>query len=183
MKFQAVSHQKRCVPKGAHLFLFGCWIQADLLRTSEILGLKWIDVDSDYIHIQRAVVIGKDGPIEKGTKTYHNTQAIHIPAYIKQLLDAQPHAKEHIINMSEKAICSGFVRICQKQGLPHSASTIYATSTPRSCWPSAHPGKYTMTRMGHATSNMLKTVYQHTIKELMYDTQLETYLEKLRPDE
>ena len=101
------------------------------LRVSEILGLKWIDIDSDYIHIHRAVVTGKDGPVEKGTKTYHN-----IPAYIKQLLDAQPHAKEHIINMSEKAICSGFVRICQKQGLP--ASTIYATSTPLSCWSWAH---------------------------------------------
>ena len=39
--------------------------------------------------------------------------------------------------------------------------------------------------MGHATSNMLKTAYQHTIKgkELLYDMQLETYLEKLKPDE
>jgi integrase len=27
------------------------------------------------------------------------------------------------------------------------------------------PDKYSMKRMGHATNNMLKTVYQHTIKE------------------
>ena len=27
------------------------------------------------------------------------------------------------------------------------------------------PDKYAMERMGHATNNMLKTVYQHTMKE------------------
>ena len=185
LKFQAVSHQKRCVPKGAHLFLFGCRIQTDLLRASEILGLKWTGIDGDYIHIRRAVVTGKDGPIKKVTKTYRGTRAIHILAYIKQLLDAQPRNKEHIINMSEKAIYSGFVRICQKQGLPHfrfhdlchvNASLMLAVGA---------PDKYAMKRMGHATNNMLKTVYQHTIKEkeLMYDTQLETYLEILTLDE
>ena len=89
------------------------------LRASEILGLKWTDINGDYIHIQRTVATGTAGPVEKRTKTYRNTRTIHISAYIKQLLDAQPYAKEHVINMSEKAICSGFVRICQKQGLPH----------------------------------------------------------------
>ena len=155
------------------------------LRASEILGLKWTDIEGDYIRIQRAVVTGEDGPVEKGTKTYSGTRTIHIPAYIKQLLDAQPRNKEHIINMSEKAIYSGFVRICQKQGLPHfrfhdlrhvNASLMLAVGA---------PDKYAMKRMGHATNNMLKTVYQHTIKEkeLIYDTQLETYLDKLTPDE
>lgn len=155
------------------------------LRASEILGLKWTDINGDYIHIHRAVVTGKDGPIKKVTKTYRGTRAIHILAYIKQLLDAQPRNKEHIINMSEKAIYSGFVRICQKQGLPHfrfhdlchvNASLMLAVGA---------PDKYAMKRMGHATNNMLKTVYQHTIKEkeLMYDTQLETYLEILTLNE
>ena len=155
------------------------------LRASEILGLKWTDINGDYIHIQRTVVTGKDGPVEKGTKTYSGTRAIHISAYIKQLLDAQPYAKEHIINMSKKAICSGFVRICQKQGLPHfrfhdlrhvNASLMLTVGA---------PDKYAMKRMGHATSNMLKIAYQHTIKgkELLYDMQLETYLEILTLDE
>ena len=148
------------------------------LRASEILGLKWTDMDGDYIHIQRAVVTGEDGPVEKGTKTYSGTRTIHIPAYIKQLLDAQPRNKEHIINMSEKAIYSGFVRICQKQGLPHfrfhdlrhvNASLMLAVGA---------PDKYAMKRMGHATNNMLKTVYQHTMKEkeMEFDTLLENHL-------
>lgn len=43
------------------------------------------------------------------------------------------------------------------------------------------PDKYSMKRMGHATNNMLKTVYQHTIKEkeLTYDEMIDGYFEKL----
>ena len=43
------------------------------------------------------------------------------------------------------------------------------------------PDKYAMKRMGHATNNMLKTVYQHTIKEreAAYDAAMDTALDKL----
>lgn len=83
--------------------------------------------------------------------------------------------------MSGKAIYSGFSRICEKEGLPHfrfhdlrhmNASVMLANGV---------PDKYSMKRMGHATNNMLKTVYQHTIKEkeLAYDEMIDGYFEKL----
>jgi hypothetical protein len=38
-----------------------------------------------------------------------------------------------------------------------------------------------MKRMGHATNNMLKTTYQHTIKEkeIQFDTLIDAELEKI----
>jgi integrase len=43
------------------------------------------------------------------------------------------------------------------------------------------PDKYSMKRMGHATNNMLKTTYQHTIKEkeTVYDQKIDARFEEL----
>ena len=43
------------------------------------------------------------------------------------------------------------------------------------------PDKYSMKRMGHATNNMLKTTYQHTIKEKeqQFDTLIDSEFKKM----
>lgn len=151
------------------------------LRESEILGLTWDCISGDYLFIKQAIVVGEFGPVEKKTKTYSGTRKLHLPAYLKELIEAQPRTSGHIIRMSGKAVYSGFSRLCEKAGLPHfrfhdlrhmNASVMLANGV---------PDKYSMKRMGHATNNMLKTVYQHTIKEkeLAYDQVIDGYFEKL----
>ena len=90
-----------------------------------------------------------------------------------------------MVNRTGKArysVCSG---ICQKSGVPYfrfhdlrhvNASAMLAVGV---------PDKYSMKRMGHATNNMLKTTYQHTIKEkeAEYDQKTENYIESLMPDD
>lgn len=135
------------------------------LRASEICGLRWEDIDGEYIMIRRAIVQGENGPVEKGTKTYSGKRVIHLPPYIASLIQAQDHSQEHIVNMSGHAMYNGFERICAKAAVPHfrfhdlrhlNASVMLAIGV---------PDKYAQERMGHATNNMLKTVYQHTIQE------------------
>lgn len=151
------------------------------LRQSEILGLRWEDVNGDTLTIRRAVVMGEDGPVEKGTKTTSGTRRVHLPAHVAALLAEQPHTGDHLTSLSGKAVYSGFCRLCDKAGLPHyrfhdlrhfNASLMLAAGL---------PDKYAMKRMGHATNNMLKTVYQHTIKEreAAYDAAIETALDDL----
>ena len=43
------------------------------------------------------------------------------------------------------------------------------------------PDKYAMRRMGHATNNMLKTVYQHTMseKEQQVNASVDNYFESI----
>ena len=74
------------------------------LRQSEILGLEWRDIDGDTLKIRRAIVLGEDGPTQKGTKTYSGTRPLHIPAYIRELLDRQPRSGDRIVNMTGKSI-------------------------------------------------------------------------------
>lgn len=135
------------------------------LRASEIRGLRWEDISGEYITVKRAIVEGESGPVEKGTKTFSGTRTLHLPPYLAALIQAQDHSKEHIVNLSGHAMYNGFERVCKKAGVPHfrfhdlrhmNASVMLAIGV---------PNKYAQERIGHATDNMLKTVYQHTIQE------------------
>lgn len=131
------------------------------LRMSEIIGLRWDDIDGDVLHIRRALV--DEG--EKTTKTSSSKRDIMIPAYIKDLLNKTPRTDEHIVPLTRRAIYDRFQRMCRKAGIQHyrfhdlrhiNASVMLALGV---------PNKYAQERMGHATDNMLKTVYQHTMIE------------------
>ena len=136
------------------------------LRMSEILGLTWDCVSEDKIIIKQALVDGEDSvPTMKGTKTYSSSRTLPLPTYIKSLIDCQPRAGEQVISLSRRAIGGRFDTVCKKAGVQHyrfhdlrhaNASVMLALNI---------PDKYAMERMGHATNNMLKTVYQHTMKD------------------
>ena len=141
--------------------LLACWLG---LRMSEILGLKFTDINNGMLHVQRAIVDGEDGPTQKGTKTFSGDRWIRLPENISRLIEVQPKG-EYVITMSHAVIYKGFVQICHKAGVEpcrfHDLRHFAASE--------AHylgvPDKYQMERMGHKTDNMLKTVYQHTLKD------------------
>lgn len=155
------------------------------LRQSEILGLTWDCIDGNIMHIRQAIVMGETGPVEKGTKTYSGTRSIHLPDYIKDLLAEEPHRGNHIVRMSGKAIYSGFSRICEKAGVPHFRFHDLRHTNASVMLAAGIPDKYSMKRMGHATNNMLKTTYQHTIKEkeTEYDQAIDAYFKDLMKPE
>lgn len=134
------------------------------LRASEIRGITWDCIDGNTLYIKQAIVEGENGPVLKGTKTYSGTRKLILPKYIKGLIDAVPHQGEFLCRLSGQAMYKRFSRICENAGVPHyrfhdlrhtNASIMLALGV---------PDKYAMERMGHATNNMLKTVYQHTIQ-------------------
>lgn len=147
------------------------------LRMSEILGLKWGDIGEDVIRIRRAVV--DEG--EKTTKTYNSQRDIPLPDYIKQLLAKADRSSEYIVTVKRKALYSRFQTICKHAGVSQhyrfhdlrhiNASVMLALGV---------PNKYAQQRMGHATENMLKTVYQHTMSKEQMDVakRVDAYFDK-----
>lgn len=142
-------------------FLLAVWLG---LRTSEIRGLTWDCVQNDMLHIKQAMVEGDKGQVLKSTKTYSGNRKIPLPPYIKGLIEAQPKLDEYILHFEKSSLYGYLKRICEKNGLPHyrfhdlrhyQASVMLALGV---------PDKYAMERMGHASTNMLKAVYQHTMK-------------------
>lgn len=130
------------------------------LRMSEIRGLKWEDINGDVLRVRRAMV--DQG--EKTTKTYTSQRDLPIPKKIMDLLNTAPHTSEYIVPRSRHYIYENFQKICVQaevsqhyrfHDLRHiNASIMLAKGV---------PNKYAQQRMGHATENMLKTVYQHTM--------------------
>ena len=134
------------------------------LRMSEILGLKGEDVDGNVLHIRRALV--DEG--EKGTKTYGSQRDLPLPDYIRNLMDPKPG--EYLVKLTRRALYCRFQAVCKKAGVQHyrfhdlrhiNASVMLALGI---------PNKYAQERMGHATDNMLKTVYQHTMSAESVET-------------
>lgn len=139
------------------------------LRRGEISALQIQDVDlkKRVLHVRHSIAIDDDGnQIEKAPKTKAGKRNIEIPAFV--LPDMTPHMfgktpEDPLLGMSPTAITRAFARLVKSAGIPHItfhalrhyyASVLLANNV---------PDKYAMERMGHATSGMLKRVYQHTM--------------------
>lgn len=158
--------------------LLAAWLG---LRASEIRGIMWGAIDGNLLHIQTAIVQGEDGPVVKGTKTFSGTRTLRLPQYILDVIQRQPKTDEFVVHMSGQAMYKAFSRLCEKSGLPHyrfhdlrhyNASAMLAMGV---------PDKYAMRRMGHATNNMLKKVYQHTMadKEKAVDDVVDNFFDNI----
>lgn len=153
------------------------------LRMSEVLGLKWsnVNVKSNKITIRSAIVTGEDNKAyEKVPKTYAGYRTISAPSNLMELLKksrGEAAEDDHIVNLDFRQINYRFTRLLNKTQIPHfrfhdlrhyHASVLLAMGV---------PNKYAQERLGHATDNMLKTVYQHTMqnKRRELDNQLDDY--------
>lgn len=151
------------------------------LRMSEIRGLKYSDFQDGYVHIQRAVVRGEGGSKIKTTKTTSGDRWIKCPDEILNMVNKQPRKDDFLCNYYDTTLYSGFISICKKAGIEpcrfHDLRHFAASE--------AHslgvPDKYQMQRMGHKTDNMLKMVYQHTMrdKEELFADLIDSHMSKL----
>ena len=158
--------------------LLGSWLG---LRMSEIKGLKFSDLSGSQIHIQRAIVRGEKGSEVKKTKTVSGDRWITVPEEILNMIHLQPKTSDYICNYPSISIYKGFVRTCERAGVEpcrfHDLRHFAASE--------AHslgvPDKYQMKRMGHKTDNMLKTVYQHTMrdKEVAFSNIIDSHMREL----
>lgn len=138
------------------------------LRMSEVRGLQFGDVKDNRLHVQRAIVDSVNGDVVKGTKTTSGDRWIKLPEDIKLMIESLAEGKkpeDYICPYADITIYKNFIKICEKAGvepcrfhdLRHfAASEAHALGV---------PDKYLIQRMGHKTDNMLKNVYQHTMRD------------------
>lgn len=133
------------------------------LRRSEILALTKDCLSGDVLHIRQARVRSDDGETVKRPKSYAGDRKIKIPGEIAQMI--RDNETEQIVPVNASTLAYHFEETRKKAGVRkmrfhdlrhYSASVLLMLGA---------PDKYAMERMGHATNNMLKTVYQHTMAE------------------
>lgn len=139
--------------------LLGSWLG---MRMSEILGLNYEDIIDGKIHIQRALVRGEHGEVYKPTKSISGDRWIKCPPEIQNILGT---GSGRVVPMTSIMVYKGFLKICQEANVPpcrfHDLRHFAASE--------AHslgvPDKYLMRRMGHKTDHMLKTTYEHVMRD------------------
>ncbi|NLG57915.1 MAG: site-specific integrase [Clostridiales bacterium] len=141
------------------------------LRRSEICALTWADLDTKKkkLAVNKAIVMTPEGGWHvKGTKTESGTRTLDVPPFLMDHLKQLPRDGERIIQVTPDSITYRFITLRKKHGLDirfHDLRHYYASLL----LALGIPDKYAMQRMGHATTYMLKNVYQH----LMQDKQQE----------
>jgi integrase len=151
------------------------------MRMSEIRGARFEDITDGVLTIKNVVVTVQGEHIEKTqTKTYDSTRQIRLPDYILNLIESLPRTDKHIITLSGQAIYKRFMRLLKNNDIPHisfhdlrhlNASTMLALGV---------PDKYAMERGGWASTNIMKSVYQHTLtaQRKVYDDVIDDYFSK-----
>lgn len=137
------------------------------LRRSEMAAVKWSDFDfaQNKLRIQRAMVRDDDNLWHiKATKSTESDRIIEVPEAVVHHLKTLKRDDEYVIPLHPNIIGDTFWRLKTKTGIPcrlhdlrhYYASILLALNV---------PDKYAMKRMGHSTTNMLKTVYQHILQD------------------
>lgn len=137
------------------------------LRRSEICALLWTDYDAKKktLSINKALVADEFGQwITKAPKSFAGKRTVTIPASVAQILDITPRTSPQMVDVTPAQITDSFGRLRRKSGVDcrfHDLRHYYASVM----LALGVPDKYAMERMGHATPNMLKSVYQHTMQD------------------
>lgn len=136
------------------------------MRLSEIRGLKKSDIKDGILEIHETIVtVERKDIVKEQTKTYDSTRIMSLSPYLLDLIAQLPPDQEHLTTLSGRAIYKRFVRILEKNGIPHmkfhdlrhlNASTMLALNI---------PDKYAMERGGWSSTSVIKSVYQHTLTE------------------
>ena len=152
------------------------------LRRSEVVGLKWdcVDFKEHTINIKQAVVRGRENKYyKKKPKSYAGYRTLRMPEKLEQALlkERENNKSDTVVSINPKSVSDRF-RIClNKLNIPHFrfhdlrhyiASVMLSMNV---------PNKYAAARMGHATEDMLKNVYQHLMekKKNEVDNQMTDY--------
>ncbi|NCB03994.1 MAG: site-specific integrase [Clostridia bacterium] len=133
------------------------------LRRSELCALKIADVSGSSVTIDKALVLNdlKEWVVKK-PKSLSGYRTLPITKDVKEAIKSIKRSPgESLIRIDPALLTKRFERI-QPGGIRLHDLRHYYASVMLSL---NVPNKYAMELMGHATDNMLKTVYQHTMEE------------------
>lgn len=136
------------------------------LRRGEIAALdfdKDIDYKNNTVTVNKAMSNNdKSEWVIKSPKAYSSYRTVEAPEWVIEKIKSARENDYH--NMNPAHITSAFARVCNKLNIKirfHDLRHYYASLM----LSLGVPDKYAMARMGHATPNMLKTVYQHIMSD------------------
>lgn len=138
------------------------------LRRSEIIGLRWEDVDdkNGLLHVREALVQDENNEYQvKGTKTVKSRRTLPCPQYILDLLRAMEHTGDRIITTPPQTIRNRMVKAAEAAGVPFIGLHALRHQNASIMLSLNIPDKYAMERGGWSSNKTMKEIYQHTMDD------------------
>ena len=142
--------------------LLAMWLS---LRMSEVRGLRYDDIDGDYILIRntRILIKGED-VFKESTKTYQSTRRLSLPAYLRKLCGTGK-PDEFIVDMSANQIYYRLQDLLDEAGVPPVRFHDLRHYNASAMGELGIADVYAMERGGWDTSSIYHNTYQHTFDE------------------
>lgn len=135
------------------------------LRRSEIVGLRWADVNLEkgVIHVNGATVPGEDNKFVRKAETKNVTSRRTIPIIppLLDALEAVEHRGEMVVTYHPATVMNQVNRVCERAGLPkvglHGLRHSFASLAYHLGWPE----KVAMQIGGWADDRTMHKIYTH----------------------
>lgn len=139
-------------------------LELSSLRRSEMLAVKWEDVDMDrkIIYVRGARVYSEDGMVhKKQNKTRSSTRTIPIIPPLMEALKSADRKSEYVVTMNGSWIYTRINEICEANGLPKVGNHGLRHSFASLAYHLQIPEKIAMEIGGWADDGTMRKIYTH----------------------
>lgn len=138
------------------------------LRRGEICALEWSDIKNGKLYVNKSLAHTRDNQwVVKPPKTKSGTRSITVPPYLEEKLLKLKNSDtkdERIFHMNPNNLTDAFIAARKALGFTFRLHDLRHYNASIMIYLGV-PDVNAMERMGHATTHMLKTVYQHILEE------------------
>ena len=135
------------------------------LRRSELINLRWQDVDLDknLLHVNGAAVFDENSKLIRKSETKNRTsrRAVPIIPPLKDALQTADRKGEYIVTWNPNAIMNRINRVCEKNGFPKVGCHGLRHSFASLAYHLNIPEKVVMELGGWADNQTMRKIYTH----------------------
>lgn len=143
------------------------------LRCSELLNLRWQDVDLEkgVLRVNGAAVEDENGALIRRQETKNKTSRRIVPIIppLRSVLEETPIRGEYIVTMTSNGIYKSINRICANNGLPEVGIHGLRHSFASLAYELGMPEKIAMQIGGWANDQTMRKIYTHLAQEQIAD--------------
>ncbi len=134
------------------------------LRRGEALGLRWVDIDGETLHVKYQRIDGQLAPL----KSRASNRRLKLPPALTMELMLWPRSGDYIVDTWPKHLYNMHVNVLQAAGLPHVTLHGLRHSMATASVADGTPIKVLQAILGHSTYKLTADLYADHLTDAAY---------------